>query len=38
VVEAARTRELSLAQGFVAMTELRRIDWNGPTLILVRPL
>jgi hypothetical protein len=34
----ARTRELSLAQGFVAMTELQRIDWNGPTLILVRPL
>ena len=24
--------------GFVAMTELQRIDWNGPTLILVRPL
>jgi GNAT superfamily N-acetyltransferase len=34
----ARTREFYLAQGFVAMTELQRIDWNGPTLILVRPL
>lgn len=34
----ARTREFYLAQGFVAMNELQRIDWNGPTLILVRPL
>ena len=34
----ARTREFYLALGFVAMTELQRIDWNGPTLILVRPL
>ena len=34
----ARTREFYLALDFVAMTELRRIDWNGPTLILVRPL
>jgi hypothetical protein len=34
----ARTRAFYLAQGFVAMTELQRIDWNGPTLILVRPL
>jgi hypothetical protein len=38
VVEAARTRELYLAQGFVAMTGLQRIDWNGATLILARPL
>jgi GNAT superfamily N-acetyltransferase len=34
----ARTREFYLAQGFVAMNELQRIDWNGPTLILVKPL
>ena len=34
----ARTREFYLAQGFVAMNELPRIDWDGPTLILVRPL
>ncbi len=33
-----RTREFYLATGFVAMTELQRIDWSGPTLILVRPL
>lgn len=36
--EYARTREFYLATGFVAMNELRRIDWNGPTLILVKPL
>jgi GNAT superfamily N-acetyltransferase len=34
----ARTREFYVAVGFVAMTELQRIDWSGPTLILVRPL
>ena len=34
----ARTREFYLALGFVAMNELQRIDWSGPTLILVRPL
>ena len=34
----ARTREFYLATGFVAMNELQRIDWNGPTLILVKPL
>lgn len=34
----ARTREFYRAQGFVAMNELQRIDWNGPTLILVKPL
>jgi GNAT superfamily N-acetyltransferase len=34
----ARTREFYLATGFVAMNELQRIDWSGPTLILVRPL
>ena len=28
----------ALAQGFVAMNELQRIDWSGPTLILVKPL
>jgi GNAT superfamily N-acetyltransferase len=36
--EYARTREFYLASGFVAMNELQRIDWNGPTLILVKPL
>ena len=34
----ARTREFYLAVGFVAMNELQRIDWSGPTLILVRQL
>jgi GNAT superfamily N-acetyltransferase len=34
----ARTREFYLALGFVAVNELQGIDWNGPTLILVRPL
>jgi GNAT superfamily N-acetyltransferase len=34
----ARTREFYRALGFVAMNELQRIDWSGPTLILVRPL
>jgi GNAT superfamily N-acetyltransferase len=34
----ARTREFYLSVGFVAMNELQRIDWNGPTLILVKPL
>jgi GNAT superfamily N-acetyltransferase len=37
-VDYARTREFYLAQRFVAMNELQRIDWNGPTLILVKPL
>jgi GNAT superfamily N-acetyltransferase len=32
------TREFYLARGFVAMNELQRIDWSGPTLILVKPL
>jgi len=36
--EYGRTREFYLASGFVAMNELQRIDWNGPTLILVKPL
>ena len=34
----ARTREFYLAQGFVPVNELQRIDWDGPTLILVKPL
>jgi len=34
----ARTREFYLAQGFVPINELQRVDWNGPTLILVKPL
>jgi GNAT superfamily N-acetyltransferase len=36
--EYARTREFYLAAGFVAMNELQRIDWDGPTLILAKPL
>ena len=36
--EYGRTRAFYLAQGFVAMNELQRIDWSGPTLILVKPL
>jgi GNAT superfamily N-acetyltransferase len=36
--EYARTREFYLAQGFVPLNELQRIDWSGPTLILVKPL
>ena len=36
--EYARTREFYLATGFVTINELQRIDWNGPTLILVKPL
>jgi len=36
--EYARTREFYPAMGCVPMTELQRIDGNGPTLILVRPL
>jgi GNAT superfamily N-acetyltransferase len=34
----ARTREFYLAQGFIPTNELQRIDWDGPTLILVKPL
>jgi len=34
----ARTRAFYEAVGFVPMNELQRIDWIGPTLILVRPL
>lgn len=34
----AKTREFYLAVGFVSLTELQRIDWNGPTLILVKAL
>ena len=34
----ARTRAFYEAVGFVPMNELQRIDWSGPTLILVRPL
>ncbi len=34
----ARTRAFYVAVGFVPLTELQRIDWSGPTLILVRPL
>jgi GNAT superfamily N-acetyltransferase len=34
----AHTREFYLAQGFVPINELQRIDWDGPTLILVKPL
>ena len=34
----ARTRAFYEAVGFVPMNELERIDWSGPTLILVKPL
>jgi GNAT superfamily N-acetyltransferase len=34
----ARTREFYVAQGFIPMHELQRIDWDDPTLILVKPL
>lgn len=34
----ARTRAFYESVGFVAMNELQRIDWSGPTLILVMPL
>jgi GNAT superfamily N-acetyltransferase len=34
----ARTRAFYESVGFVPMTELQRIDWSGPTLILVKPL
>jgi GNAT superfamily N-acetyltransferase len=34
----ARTRAFYLALGFVGMAELPHLDWDGPTLILVRPL
>jgi GNAT superfamily N-acetyltransferase len=34
----AQTREFYLAQGFIPVNELQRIDWDGPTLILVKPL
>lgn len=34
----AETREFYLAQGFIPVNELQRIDWDGPTLILVKPL
>jgi GNAT superfamily N-acetyltransferase len=34
----AGTREFYLAQGFIPVHELQRIDWDGPTLVLVKPL
>jgi hypothetical protein len=34
----AGTRGFYDGLGLVAMNELQRIDWNGPTLILVKPL
>jgi GNAT superfamily N-acetyltransferase len=34
----AGSRVFYEAVGFVPMNELQRIDWDGPTLILVRPL
>jgi GNAT superfamily N-acetyltransferase len=34
----ARTRAFYEAVGFVPMNELQRIDWSGPTLMLVKPL
>jgi GNAT superfamily N-acetyltransferase len=34
----AATRAFYESLGFVPVHELERIDWNGPTLILVKPL
>jgi hypothetical protein len=34
----ARTRAFYESVGFVPMNELQRIDWSGPTPILVKPL
>lgn len=34
----AGTREFYRAVGFVAVHEFDRIDWDGPTLVLVKPL
>ncbi len=34
----ARTRAFYDGLGFIAVNELQRIDWDGPTLILVKPL
>jgi GNAT superfamily N-acetyltransferase len=34
----ARTRAFYEGTGFLSLHELDRIDWNGPTLILVKPL
>ncbi len=34
----ATTRAFYEALGFVPLHELERIDWDGPTLILVKPL
>lgn len=34
----AGTRAFYEGTGFLSLHELERIDWNGPTLILVKPL
>ncbi|MBA2415729.1 MAG: GNAT family N-acetyltransferase [Geodermatophilaceae bacterium] len=34
----ARTRAFYLARGFVALQELQRIDWDGPTLIMAKAI
>lgn len=34
----ARTREFYLSNGFLPMQEFTNIDWDGPTLVLVKPL
>ena len=33
-----RTREFYLSRGFLPLEEFDRIDWDGPTLILVMAL
>lgn len=34
----AATRAFYAARGFVPLQELDRLDWDGPTLVLVKPL
>jgi GNAT superfamily N-acetyltransferase len=34
----ALTRQFYLGRGFVPINEFQRIDWDGPTLVLVKPL
>jgi len=37
-VHYARTRAFYRARGFLPLQEFDRIDWDGPTLVLVKPL
>lgn len=36
--EYARTREFYLGLGFLPLQEFGGLDWDGPTLVLVKPL